>query len=624
MNAFPLAMLLVVLTLTQGCSTSAIYHKDMAGAANTAFDHADTPEQLIARANATNDRYTKATLYLDAATLYWHNNLFAQTSAALQSVEAEFLTHETLQLYLLLNLRLGLAEENTTRLESTLPLLVSNPLYQARIEDQVKFVELIANAYRMTGRHISTAIILAENTGLFSAERQRDAYEAIWIELQNADINELAQAHYNYSGDNYDAQGWLALALTIRQNQISLEKQYAALKSWNDAWPAHPATSQPPRELEILSRLPTSRPNRITLALPLSGPLSEVGTAIRDGFMASYYNANLDANLTPNATRLKPLPFSEDDLTIHFFNTHENNIERLYDDFQSQNALIIGPLDKQSLKKLATYDELNTQTLALNYLEEPGRQINNLFQFGLAPEAETRQIVKRIVQKKLSKIAVIAPESNWGFRIHDAFYSALSAEQGTLIESAFYSDQASLSNTVAKLLATNDSKKRARKVRSISGLKLEFLPRRRQDVDAIFMIAQAETARQLNPLFAFHYAKNIPVFATSQIHSPRSGVREHDLSLIEFVEMPWMLSLANNIKNKLHELIPESSQKYNRFYALGADAFKLAPRLQLLKEIKGSQMEGQTGVLSINEDGTINRDMQWARFKNGNAIAIQD
>jgi hypothetical protein len=138
------------------------------------------------------------------------------------------------------------------------------------------------------------------------------------------------------------------------------------------------------------------------------------------------------------------------------------------------------------------------------------------------------------------------------------------------------------------------------------------------------MVAQAETARQLNPLFAFHYAKDIPVFATSQIHSPSASIKDDDLSRIEFVEMPWMLSSANSVKNELHKLIPDSSQRYNRFYALGADAFDLAPRLQLLKEIRGSQTEGQTGILSMNQDGIINRKMQWAKFVNGKAIAIQD
>jgi outer membrane PBP1 activator LpoA protein len=340
--------------------------------------------------------------------------------------------------------------------------------------------------------------------------------------------------------------------------------------------------------------------------------------------MAQHF-AQKETNARKN---LAPPPASSntesDGLRIHFFDTHTQHITELYETSHTENSLIIGPLDKTSLNQLSKLDTLNTRTLALNYLESGTKPFKNLYQFGLAPESETSQLADHIINKGLNKVAIIAPENNLGFRIYDAFITALSERNGAVIESSFYRDQASLSKTVAHLLGTDESKARKRKIQTISQLDLDFLPRRREDVDAIFMVAKPEIAKQLKPLFSYHYAGNIPVFATSQVHQRNSTSNNKDLNNIEFIEMPWMLSQTIDIKNKLNRLIPDSKSKYSRFYALGVDAYTLAPRLTLLQEIKDSQLQGQTGTLSIDLNGIVSRKMQWAKFKSGNAISIQD
>ena len=562
------------------------------------------PEALISQAISAQDPALKSALYLQAANIYWENHLKAQTSAALTTINPGSLSHEDLQKYLLLTLKLGLFEENTHKLEMVLPLLSNQAFNQASIEQQVEFTQLLSKAYQITGNPIQAAIVLIENAGLFSGDSYLSNHETIWSQLRKTDLAQLAQ--YQYFGKNIDVKGWLTLAQSIKQNQINLEAQFTALTQWNNEWPNHPATLLPPHELEILIQLPTTQPTKITLALPLSGPIADAGKAIRDGFMASYFN-------TPSTLG--------SDIEIQFFDTHTHNIEDLYQRTEQKSALIIGPLDKNSLNQLTQLEQLNTNTLALNYLDDTEKTIENLFQFGLSPETETKQIAQRLNHKNLKKVGVIAPESNWGFRLHDSFYQNLNLENGTLIESAFYSDQASLSETVAKLLATDTSKARAKKIRAITKTRFEFQPRRRKDIDAILMIAKPKTAKQINPLFSYHYADSIPIFSTSQVHTKDNN---NDLEGIEFIEMPWMLSSTIDIKNQLHEIIPESSQKYTRFYALGVDAFKLAPRLTLLKEVSDSQINGQTGTLSMNSYGHISRVMEWAKFRKGKTISIQE
>jgi outer membrane PBP1 activator LpoA protein len=603
MKAFILTLIFIFSLLTLGCSTPSSTKNSNR---TTEFSATNlSPEILISQARSTQNTTKSSTLYLQAALIYWNSNLAAQTSGALQTVDPGRLNHEQLQNYLLLTLKLGLLEGNSQKLAAAFPLFSNQTFHQSSIAQQLEITQLLSKAYQATGNPIQAAIVLIENAGLFDEEAYSANHETIWSELRNTDLALLSQ--YQYFGENTDVKGWLTLAQTIKQNQIDLDTQYLALSKWNKSWASHPAAIKPPRELEILIQLPITQPTKITLALPLSGPIAEAGKAIQDGFMASYYN-------TPSKRG--------NDIEINFFDTNTNNIEDLYSQNEIQNALIIGPLDKNSLNKLAMLERLNTKTLALNYLDDNQTIIKNLFQFGLAPETETKQISKRLRKKGFNKIAVIAPETNWGFRLHDSFLNDLMLEESTLIESAFYSDQASLSKTVAKLLATDESKKRAQKIREITKTRFEFQPRRRQDIDAILMIAEPSIAKQINPLFAYHYANSIPIFSTSQVHSGDNNY--NDLDGIEFIEMPWMLSSTIDIKQQINTIIPESSQRYMRFYALGVDAFKLAPRLTLLKEVNESKINGHTGILSMNDKGQIMRDMEWAKFSRGKTMSIKE
>lgn len=153
-------------------------------------------------------------------------------------------------------------------------------------------------------------------------------------------------------------------------------------------------------------------------------------------------------------------------------------------------------------------------------------------------------------------------------------------------------------------------------------MRFEFEPRRRNDIDAIFMLAKPQIASQLNPLFAYHYARNLPIYSSSQIH--QINEQQNDLDNIYFVEMPWMLSNTIDIKNILTSALPTAKSEYSRFYALGADAFTLAPRLKILKEIQNSQVQGHTGTLSIDSSGIIHRELELAVFRRGRAIAIKE
>ncbi|MDO6805622.1 penicillin-binding protein activator, partial [Wenyingzhuangia sp. 1_MG-2023] len=95
---------------------------------------------------------------------------------------------------------------------------------------------------------------------------------------------------------------WIELALLSRHSSLSVDEQLASLALWRRQNPTHPAALQLPGSLAYLTQLANQRPERVALMLPLSGPLAASGEAIRDGFLAAYYQAIATEQPTPEVT----------------------------------------------------------------------------------------------------------------------------------------------------------------------------------------------------------------------------------------------------------------------------------------------------------------------------------
>lgn len=599
---------IIIFSLLNGCSTTTSNSQEL---------HQDTPyknqqpspEDLLAQAETSNNMTLKASLQLKAAKIYYSNGLASQASAALKDIDHTTSPISTINELLEINLKLGINENLPWHTEKAITLYKQTKLNRINIESLKTILPLLAMAFQQQNQRLKSATLLIEHSGILAPLSAIELNEEIWSHLRSVNAIELSNSTYTQNDE--DVIAWFELAKTIQQNQINLESQYTALKDWQLKWPNHPASIEPPKEIALLSKLPESQASNIILALPFTGPVSPVGKAVRDGFMAAYY-------YQLNASKSEPI-------TLTFFDTHTNNIDKLYNLALKKQALVIGPLTKSNVNKLLQFDLSLTPTLALNYIDNtlnPTTPQENLFQFGLNPEAEIDQLSKHLNSKGLNKIAYIGPENEHGFRIHDSLLKALNDQQSYIIESVYYNDQKSLSPSVAKLLGTDLSLKRKRTIQNITNLFTEFEPRRRKDIDAIFMLAKPTIAKQLNPLFAYHYAKDLPIYSISQIH--QTDDQKDDLDNIHFIEMPWMLNNTIEIKNTITNAIPSAKTDYTRFYALGADAYNLSPRLQFLKEIQGSQIQGYTGTLSINQAGLVERSLELAVFKRGKAIIAKE
>jgi hypothetical protein len=132
----------------------------------------------------------------------------------------------------------------------------------------------------------------------------------------------------------------------------------------------------------------------------------------------------------------------------------------------------------------------------------------------------------------------------------------------------------------------------------------------------IFIAATPRDARQIKPQFKFHYAGELPVYATSHIFSGEIDRNaDRDIDDLFYCDMPWVLS-DSPLKQTLQKLWP-SQIHYGRFFALGADAYNLVPYLGRLQSKTWERFSGYTGNIYLDSQNRLHRELLWARFVKG-------
>jgi hypothetical protein len=345
------------------------------------------------------------------------------------------------------------------------------------------------------------------------------------------------------------------------------------------------------------------QPQQIALLLPLSGKNADSAKAIQAGFFASYYD---HAGKKPN---------------VKVYDTTKGDIQQVYETAVHEGAdFVVGPLAKEDVQRLGSVSHrLRTPVLALNY--HPSVRASNKFaQFALTPEAEADQLADKAWQKGLRSASLIAQDNAWGRRVTSAFSQRWQSLGGRIIHTVYTNPSADQSAAVQRLLGVDQSQKRANHIKALLTEKVEFKPRRRQDVDVIIMAATPDQARQLKPLLDFYYAEDIPVYATSSIYNGHPNARrDRDLNGIVFGDMPWMIDSQRG--NKMQQLLSRNgasqSDQYNRLFAMGVDAYQLTSHYGLLQSNPAAHYPGNTGNLSLGTQNQIERKLSWAKMVNG-------
>ena len=401
--------------------------------------------------------------------------------------------------------------------------------------------------------------------------------------------------------------GWMELARIIKGYEGDPDSTQIQLTQWRTRFPVHPAR---PELLEgYYHRLQRQyrQVRHLAVLLPQSGVLAGAADALRNGFMAAYYQ----------------LPEEKRPQLRFYDSSNGADTWPLYRQAVDAGAdMVIGPLNKDAVSQLARAGELEIPVLALNQIPPQMGQPENLYQFGLSPEDEARQAAERAWQDGFSQALVIIPEGPWGERILNSFRESWETLGGTLLEYQAYDAKGQdFSQPVLTLLDIDESKLRLREMQRVLIKNVKYEPRRRQDADFVFFVAQPQIARQVRPLLQFYHAADLPVYTTSHVYTGNPDAeKDQDLDGLKFPDIPWLLISEKGSRlsqNAVAAAFPNAKHLYQRLYAMGIDSFNLLPHLERLKISPWETLDGRTGNLYLDEINQIHRRLVWAQMRKG-------
>ena len=109
---------------------------------------------------------------------------------------------------------------------------------------------------------------------------------------------------------------------------------------------------------------------------------------------------------------------------------------------------------------------------------------------------------------------------------------------------------------------------------------------------------------------AFHFAADIPIYATSQSAGTASAGELADLNGFRLTQLPWQI-YPSAIRREVESAFPSARSPLLPLYALGVDAFRLSNRADLLIPDSPGRLMGETGQLQVQGTGVVTRDPAW-------------
>ena len=563
-----------------------------------------TIEQLLEQATSAKTPEKAALLRLSAADMAFHQNNPGRSAQILAQVPLDSLKPAAQVFASTLTAELAMGRNQPKAALTALSHPSLQNLKELPPEQQIRTGSVHARAYEADGQTLAAARERVAMAPLLTGDAAASNHEAIWS-LIAAVPGEQLQASGNPVLD-----GWISLAQAVK-NAGTLEQQQAAIDTWRVQNPAHPAAVQLPTPLTKLKELASQPLNKIALLLPQQGPLASVAKALREGFMAAHYQAQQAGQKPP---------------VIEFYDSSRvSSIDEFYKKAQADGVqLVIGPLEKPLVKQLSARPQLPITTLALNY-SEGDQAPAQLFQFGLAAEDEAREVSRRARADGLHRAAAMVPKGEWGDRVLKAFRQDWEANGGTLIGVEHVDQPVALAQQIADLFKLRQSEGRAKSLQSTVGTDIAAQPSRRQDIEFIFLAVTPQQAQQIKPTLNFQYAGDVPVYATSQEFSASGDKNQYnDMNGIMFCETPWLLNTTDPLRNQVATQWPQANGSLGRLYAMGVDAYRLAPRLGQLKALPDTRIDGLSGNLGMSPSQRIERQMPWAKFVSGQIERLPD
>ena len=349
----------------------------------------------------------------------------------------------------------------------------------------------------------------------------------------------------------------------------------AAEKS-GEAAPAVELGSVPtvqPEIAPVLPKLAEGAEHHIALILPLrSQVFGRAAEAVQLGFLSAAEQ------------QAKELP-----VRVYSANDEKTEVAALYRQAVQQGALAVaGPLTRNGVAAIAEMPDLPVTTLALNTLESP--RADQLYSFGLPPEAEARQAAQWAARTGLLTATVVRTDTALSRRLAQAFVEEWQRSGGVLWPEIVYAGDPG-------------------EIRLLSG----------EAGSMVFLAAEPDKARLMRP----YIYSDIPVYATSQVFVGNADrLLNFDLAEVRFVDMPWVLQPDHPAVMVYPRAEPPYTQDMERLYALGIDAYRMLQVLYHHNTVNALPLDGVTGKLTL-EGNQVRREALKGIMRGGQGMSLQ-
>ena len=525
----------------------------------------------------------------------------------------------------LLRARIHLRHRHLAQARSILERLASRTgdLAALPVSLREEVQDYLAQVHLMEGRPGDGFDALVDRHRLLEGEAVREGNIArIRYMLGSMPERKLAE-RIEAAGEEFPG-GYLRFEQRMRQaTRQPLARTQEDLRAWLDRYPDHPLADIVRARLQRVQEVPV----RVAVLLPMGSRYRPLAEAILHGMLAAYYRTDRTAGIR--------VDILDTGGTARGARTALDRIRG-----ESYTA-VIGPLTQPAVKALTGSmgpDSDLPPTLILNTTGDWASAGPNIFQLGLDPEEEARQVAEYSYRTGYRQAGLLYPDSDWGRRMVAAFQERWAElGGGTRAIRAFDPEDRDHSGAIKALLALDEVTQRRKALQATLGVSLpEYeTPPRREDLDFLFLASETLSARLIKPQLEFYAAGDLPVLTTSHVHSPDDSASDRrDMNGIRFLQLPWFLEPRpehQGAERALEASYSAQEASLERLNALGYDAYTLMvgawrrsllleePMLVALREIR---LAGGTGRLSADPDGRVRRRLQWAEYRNGRIIPL--
>lgn len=512
----------------------------------------------------------KAQLQIKAAQAYLTAGQSAEATRTINAIEQQDLTPGQQQLLLLTQAELALTADRPKDAIKSLERMRAGSLPQ---DLKAKRLGMLASAQRLDSDPVGAAETLDALDGVLKDDKARLDNQVSLVStlslLSQAELQKLSRQGRGAM------KGWAQVALLTQGSGADPRQLDSRYRQWKRSHGGHPALADLGRAYAETLSGGYAAGDSLTIMLPRSGRFAAAAKVIRDGIEAAS-RADSGGNRA----------------TLHFVDsTNARRVRRLHASAVEKGAsYVVGPLEKPAVDSLLATGSLPIPTLALNQATRDSRA-TNLYQFSLSPENEAAEAASKGAAMGAKRALILYPSGAWGDRLANAFRQQWRNLGGTLAGQATFDPAwSTYDKTLGKLFGD-------------------------ADYDLMFFVATNTMARKIYPQIAKAAPRQTPVISTSHVYTGTVKSEDKVLEGLYFVDIPWILDTdSTGPLSRRATKGATASSPLARLYAMGIDAYRMAPRLSALASSPGAYYPGQTGGLAIDALGHVTRQLKLGQF----------